>query len=198
MDFKLQLNRQLRFLNASCEAFDAGHLDEAIRIATCLRVLFHQTEASTSLLTHIEATNIKLLSTTVDPEPGTVFFIGMGILQLNGNAMEYVPALDDGPPINRLLPFEKWWNQTIMILDGHKIGRSDLVRDAANKDGGAHVAEKLTTRYIALSSSGSIGSFTSTYAGVENEQAIESAHLISLRQLGFEVLHSPELLKLVE
>jgi hypothetical protein len=85
-----------------------------------------------------------------------------------------------------------------MILDGHRISRSDLVRDAANKDGGAHVAEKLTARYRALSSSGSIGSFSSMNAGVDSEHLIENAHLISLRQLGFEVLNSPDLLRLTE
>jgi hypothetical protein len=107
MDFKLQLKKQLKFLNSSCEAFDAGDMEEAIRIATCIRVLFHQTRESISLITHLGGADIKLLSTTIDVEPGTVQFIGMGILQLNGNVMEYVPALDNGPPINRMLTFEK-------------------------------------------------------------------------------------------
>ena len=48
-----QLQTQVRFLERSCRAFDAGEHDEAIRIATILRVLLHDTEKSTSLLTHL-------------------------------------------------------------------------------------------------------------------------------------------------
>src|SRR6266545_3514326 len=45
-----QLQRQLGFLKRSCEDFDAGQHDEGLRIAVSLRVLFHDTSASTSLL----------------------------------------------------------------------------------------------------------------------------------------------------
>jgi len=63
-----QLQRQLGFLKRSCEDFDAGQHDEGLRIAVSLRVLFHDTSASTSLLTHLGIrTTVKVLTTF---EPG--------------------------------------------------------------------------------------------------------------------------------
>lgn len=44
------LRVQIRFLVASCKAFDAGETMEALRIATSLRVLLYQTSNSHSLL----------------------------------------------------------------------------------------------------------------------------------------------------
>jgi hypothetical protein len=55
IDFTGQLQRQLGFMENSARAYDAGHRDEAIRLATSLRVLFHQTPKSTSLLRHLGA-----------------------------------------------------------------------------------------------------------------------------------------------
>ena len=41
-----QLVRQLGFLRHSCELFDRGNQDEAIRIATCIRVLLHDAKSN--------------------------------------------------------------------------------------------------------------------------------------------------------
>lgn len=51
--FRRLLSSHVGFLKRSCWLFDQGHEDEALRIATSLRVLFHDTDASTSLLTHL-------------------------------------------------------------------------------------------------------------------------------------------------
>ena len=78
-DFKAHLFRQLGFLWRSCQAYDEGHIDEAVRIATVIRVLIHDTQASTSLLKHLDAENILLSSTVVthtDIKP--VFMSAMG------------------------------------------------------------------------------------------------------------------------
>jgi hypothetical protein len=47
------LEEQIRFLARSCSAFDAGAEDEGVRIATSLRILFHDTAISTSLVRHL-------------------------------------------------------------------------------------------------------------------------------------------------
>lgn len=51
--YKEQLARQINFLNRSCNEFDNGNHDEAIRMATTLRVLLHDTNNSKSLFTHL-------------------------------------------------------------------------------------------------------------------------------------------------
>ncbi|MBP2158270.1 MULTISPECIES: hypothetical protein [Asticcacaulis] len=48
-----QLDRQRKFLKNSARLYDEGYEDEAIRMATTLRVLLHDTSQSTSLLTHL-------------------------------------------------------------------------------------------------------------------------------------------------
>ena len=63
MDFCQQLRKQLRYLDTSCREYDAGNRDEAIRIATSLRVIFHATRTSISLLKHLKGDGVSLLST---------------------------------------------------------------------------------------------------------------------------------------
>lgn len=196
MDFKEHLKKQLGFLDRSCQSYDASFADEAVRIATVIRVLVHQTGASTSLLKHLNATTINLLSTTFEPSPQTGYFVGMGMMRVGDEKSEYFPQLVEGP-MNEFIPVSKWWNQVVMVLDAkHKITRKHIVLAAANKDGGAHVDEKLTDEYVALSAAGAVGTFVYETQGNREEAPIESAHLVSLRQMGYELLHSPKLVEL--
>lgn len=50
VDLKQQLQRQLSFLESSSLAYDNGAYEEALRMAVSLRVLFHDTNRSISLL----------------------------------------------------------------------------------------------------------------------------------------------------
>jgi len=68
-DFEAQLGKQRRFLKASCDRFDAGEHDEAVRIATTLRILLHDTKRSTSLLKHLGLKDeMRFVDTGVYPE----------------------------------------------------------------------------------------------------------------------------------
>ncbi|QVL45695.1 MAG: hypothetical protein KFB94_00780 [Methylophilaceae bacterium] len=196
VDFKEHLKKQLGFLDRSCQSYDAGFTDEAVRIATVIRVLIHQTRESTSLLEHLNATTINFLSTTFEPSAQTVSFVGMGMMRVGGGESEYFPQLGEGP-INEFIPFSKWWNQVVMVLDAkHRITRKNIVLAAANKDGGAHVDKKLTAEYVALAAAGAVGTFIYESQGQRDETEIEGAHLVSLRQMGYELLHSPMLVAL--
>ena len=55
VDFKDQLRRQIKFLETSCQSYDQGEVEEAVRIAVALRVLFHDSQTSRSLLRHMGA-----------------------------------------------------------------------------------------------------------------------------------------------
>ena len=52
-EFVEQLDKQLRDIETSARDYDAGNNASAIRIATCLREIFHQTAQSTPLLAHL-------------------------------------------------------------------------------------------------------------------------------------------------
>ena len=182
--FRLQLRRQLSFLDRSCASFDVGYRDEAVRIAVSIRVIVHDTKASTSLLSHLGATTIKLLS-TVRPLPSIKGVLGYdGLTVLSGQGT--IPWLDRAP-YQVEVPLQKWWAQVVYVVGPGPMTRKDLVLAAANKDGGAHVDAALTAEYESL--------FTmyQRVAADGGETPVTDVQLVGLRQLGFELLHSPEL-----
>jgi hypothetical protein len=87
-----------------------------------------------------------------------------------------------------------WWNQTVYISGKTRCSRKDLVLTAADKDGGAHVDAALTEYYKVLMTSGQLGFIRAGENGTF--QPIIDAHLGYLRQIGHEILNSPELLAL--
>jgi hypothetical protein len=199
MNFHAQLADQLDFIQASCERYDQGKVREGVRIATALRVLFHQTKSSTSLLTHLSATNIALLSTCDLAKPRQRFFPGMTKIQLDpaNKRMEWVPKLH--VDYERPVTFNTWWCREVVYLskpDSLQITRKDLVLGAANKDGGSHVDRALEPRYEKVLE----GLGWSMTVNPDNEPSEEvqckHGHLAALRQMGYEVLHSPRILAL--
>lgn len=207
VDFKLHLCRQLGFIELSCTSFDYGFHDEAIRIATVIRVLIHQTSKSTSLLTHLGATNVGILSTCIDivakfKDPNSLaygatprMFNGMGAFSLGQNAT-YAPKLGNSY-VQSFLTAHDWWNQVVFILDKNTwVTRKQVALAAANKDGGAHIDTKLTPNYGRLIESGDLGYLISTLENQEIVLPITGHHYVALRQMGYEILNSPDLIAL--
>jgi hypothetical protein len=198
IDFKAHLTRQLTFLWRSCEAYDKGHTDEAIRIATAIRVLIHDTPKSTSLLNHLGALGISLSSTVSGLDTSrSVFLSGMGRMTMTSTKTTWAPAVDCRA-IDKQLPLAEWWNQVVYILGKIRATRKSLVLAAANKDGGAHVDVSLTAEYETLMSTGQRGWFHYSPNNDQIFQPIMDAHLVYIRQIGFELLNSPELLSLAK
>jgi hypothetical protein len=158
-DFKAHLFRQLGFLWRSCQAYDEGHIDEAVRIATVIRVLIHDTQASTSLLKHLDAENILLSSTVVthtDIKP--VFMSAMGRTRITSTETTRKPNTDP-TALQIQLTVPEWWGQVVYIYGQVQATRKSLILGAANKDGGAHVDTKLNKEYEALMLGGVRGWF---------------------------------------
>src|SRR5687767_12887533 len=119
--FTLQLRMQLSFIRHSAALYDQGEHLEAIRIATSLRVLFHHTARSTSLLTHLGAQETPIVSSTRGPsQPGVNGFAG------TVNNFDGVSILNSWPPQPKLgrtsspprgLPAPEWWTQTVIVLN---------------------------------------------------------------------------------
>jgi hypothetical protein len=78
----------------------------------------------------------------------------------------------------------------VIVIEGKHISRRALILAAANKDGGAHVDSILPPEYESLKN----GFWTDDDTG----QLISSHHALCLRQLGFELLNSPELVDLTK
>lgn len=192
MDFIEQLRRHIGFLARSCASFDAGHTEEALRIAVTLRVLFHDTNNSTSLLTHLGLKSSALVLTTFVPgyrenKEDRTFSVSIPVF-LNGLGARSVPL--GSARRHEFITASKWWDE-IVAFTSDKVSRKDVVLAAANQDGGAHVdatpAKKTETM---------IRGFLTIKRLVEGkliEQRINNDHFPLLQQFGYEVLNSPEL-----
>lgn len=193
VDYKKQLERQLGFIRRSCSLYDQGFEDEAIRISTTIRVLMHDTPKSTSLLKHLDKKDINIFSQSSSIIlGGEVFFLNMGLIKSG----RFVANLSEGA-LQRRIPLDEWWNQTAFILDDTlKLSKRDIVLTAANKDGGAHVDSHVPPAYEALINFGNESSFT-TSMGIYDKEKIINAHFTALRQMGYELLNSPELIGIV-
>jgi hypothetical protein len=200
--YQRELKKQLGFLRRSCRLYDEGEVEEAIRIAVTIRTMIHDTNRSTSLLTHLNAKGIKLWSSVHrNVTEGTLSYHGMGMhtwwREGNRAGGSYGPSFDEGPGM-LLLPVSEWWNQIVYVFSRRpkedptggiqvtRLSRRDIVWTATNKDGGAHVDEKLTPAYEMLAKDGAVGSFR----WGEQIIPITKAHLVTLRQIGHEVLRS--------
>jgi hypothetical protein len=75
-EYRTHLGRQLEFLRQACGLYDNGYEDIAVKIAVAIRVLTHDTQNSTSLLSLLGAANTTLLSTSPQLVANTVFFGG--------------------------------------------------------------------------------------------------------------------------
>ena len=191
--FAEKMREQLRFLQRSCAAFDSGAEDEALRIATALRVIFHNTPKSTSLIAHLGLSDVKMLSSS----RGHGDYHDYLSFRIDFSSPEPVKTSPILGAQFRELPLSTWWaTESVFVHDGEKFSRKMIVLSAANKDGGAHVDSKLSAEYEALAKDGAVGSFVYQTQGQKVEAPIQDAHLVSLRQLGYELLHSSELVKL--
>ncbi len=210
--FRDQLTRNVGYLRRSCELFDQGHTDEGIRIATALRVLLHDTNRSKSLLSHLKVKDImRLNSSCHPPPPGVLMFEGMGVVEMEVSGHEVdrrlVPLLDQTAFKHIPVPIEQWWEMPVYVQNrlirtstgedevvSTHLTRKDIILAAANKDGGAHVDEKLEPNYERLAASGALGMYLDQITVGDGTLVtlppLEDAHLVYLRQMGYEVLNS--------
>ena len=202
---------QLRYIYRSCELFDQGYWDEAIRIGTHLRVILHPGGGNKkSLFQHLGVNrNIKLLSTVGSVSPYATMYQGMGGFEYDGTTgtSKFYPPLGD-TPFAYEMKFHEWYEQVVYILPPQVpsegpvppgladepslvLRRKDIILTAVNKDGGAHVDVELTPEYERLSAPGAVGVWVGWVEGGEDRTPITGAHFVCLRQMGYELLHSP-------
>lgn len=187
-----QLRRQLNFIRASCESFDRGEFVEGMRISVHLRTLFHDTRNSTSLLSHLNSKQIKILS-TVKPIDGCQYADPMIGFSNAGARQGLMPNcyLDFMRFEYYDLPVEKWWNQLIRKIGDNSLSRRNMVLTLANQDGGAHVDSEVDINYQYFNSHSKIIHIMSDGTEVAG---FNETSLIIMRQIGFEVLNSRELM----
>lgn len=189
-ELKQQLSDQMGFLRASAQAFDDGDVSEAKRLAVALRVLLHESKQSHSLLGQLGQLQRDFLDLSFPPvEPGNLLAFGSLIeivkpLNVPNAPARYMAPLDSAP--SRLLPFKQWWEAKVFQHpDGSTLSRKQLVLEAANKDGGAHVDPQLGETYARFSRENAMG----LHAGAGN-QPIHGATQTAIRQIAHETLRT--------
>ncbi|MCO6431029.1 MAG: hypothetical protein J5J00_09225 [Deltaproteobacteria bacterium] len=157
----------------------------------------HDTRNSTSLLTHLNANSINLLTTMAEPDPAMPFFHGTGMAREREDGSRYLVPNFYNAATEEFIPAPHWWEQVAFKLDnGHILTRKDVVLSAVNQDGGAHVDSSVKDTYASLASDGSGGTHSYITGGQQITQLSEDLHLVALRQFGYELQNSPELLSL--
>jgi hypothetical protein len=192
-DLLRHLREQVGFLRASCRAVDEGNIAEGRRIAVTLRLLLHDTAKSSSLLSQLGMKGNPFFGTAGEILPGQLL-TESSLLQLEicGGKGKYRAPLKDRPSFKfRWLNFDEWWSQPV-FLDNKKrrLSRRDLVLSVADQDGGAHVDAELNEVYGDLSRRHSVD-WKQVSFGKEEPVGPDVA-LLSLRQIGFEVLETLE------
>jgi len=202
--FKDHLARQLRFIERSCEVYDEGYADEAIQIAVRIRVVLHPGgKRSRSLLRHLHSGRIPLLTTSEGaPERKDILlYDGMTSFRASsdGNSVSsFAGPGEDNALYRDYIKADGWWKQVVLVAEGTRYSRRDMVLGVANQEGGAHVAPEPTAEHQKLMTSGLTWDLVEVSDGVETITPAADVRFKYVRQMAYELLNSPELLKLAE
>ena len=154
------LEEHVQFLLMSSDAFDKGFEGEAKRLAVSLRVLFHDTKTSKSLLAQLgRKETLNYIDSSMPFMEGNLLSEG-GLVAIisRDKGPGYLAFLDDCPIKSRIVSFEKWWLDPVFRdAKGSLLSRKDLILAMANQDGGAHVDPALNKTYAELSRENSMG-----------------------------------------
>lgn len=168
-ELEQHLLSQIGYLQRSIGDFDGGQVDEYRRLALTIRVLAHESRTSRSLLGQLGLRGeIRAYSPPVNPNNLMTEFTVAGT-RLTDVGIGYFPVLKSAAAISRLVSFDAWWTEAIIVdSERNELSRRDIVRAVADQDGGAHVDSDLDPVYHALAKLNSLG-WTFTSFGIDNE-----------------------------
>ncbi len=183
-----KLKQQMRFLKTSCDIFDQGNTEEAIRLSTTIRILAHDTKNSRSLLHQINKKKMKFYDTSSQYSPTNLLpHQGLCFIRMGPLGADVVARLSAPPPDRSIekIDFNQWW-EGIVISDSHRnvFCRKDLVLSAADKDGGAHIDPQIDEKYFNLASASTFGWI---YINANKKCFFNNPILQSIRQIAYEI-----------
>lgn len=182
-------NDQLSFIKLSAEQYDKGKENEARRIATSLRILFHEGPHSIPLIKQTGLIHNFLLwsSGSIYTPSNLLSSWVLLLLEINASGAYYKPRKLGKGDRDRtfFLKYEDWWNEIIFDDKKNVFTRKDIVRYVANQDGGAHVDMKLDEKYAELVKHNSLGWMDHMGNPVRNNPAYAA-----IRQIAEELLIS--------
>jgi hypothetical protein len=207
MSDREQLDECLKQVEAGCREYDAGDIGATPRIAGALRAIFHQEGAAGSLLSRLSGTYTKMASTVAKPPYPHGLYTPLTDITIElGASTHTVSSFGNAGGINppRLSPrlgrpdrfrhvqAPDWWkSEPAFLVDHSKVTRRDVVVWAASGQGPD--ASPLTPLLVKAKLTGLRGAVS---GGFHTLVPTSQAHAAAVRQIGHEVLNSPELLTL--
>jgi hypothetical protein len=185
-----ELNDQIALLVHACNSFDKGLEPIGKHIALSLRVLLHHHGQSQALLQQLGLRSKRFMDTAHDLNPKNLLTdCPLTVMRMgSGDRHLALCQVGGGPLGERWLPFEKWWNNSVIKDDkGRFFNRRDLILNVANTDGGGHVDPTLDEAYLDLSRNNSLG-----WVIVEGnvQKPFPPPVMACLRQIAHEVLET--------
>lgn len=190
LDFQEILLEHVQFLRSSCASFDVGFDGEAKRMAVSVRVLLHDTANSHSLFSQMGLKGIDFYNTAFELSPTNLIpHHGLIGIIMKDDGANYAAYLDNIPPeFIRWTKFSDWWNEIIFDnLKGSQLTRRDIVLGLANKEGGAHVDQKLNSAYETITRNSQFWTFESADGSKPLEGRMER---VTMRQISHEILRT--------
>jgi hypothetical protein len=182
------LKEQILRLNQQAIIYDSGDYSIAKDMAVKLRVIYHNTNNSKSLIRQLQFHKKDYLDTgeRFDPK-NLITFHGLLKISISNNNSELMPKLENSE--GRYVNFENWWNSKKVIVDKHKkaFTRRKIILEVANTDGGAHVDPDINIDYDELSRKNSIN----WEVGKEGDlHAINNPIFPTIRQIVYETIET--------
>jgi hypothetical protein len=186
-ELQLLLEEQIEFLECSASSYDNGFTGEIKRLAVSVRVLVHDTNKSKSLLTLLNIKYKGFVDTSIPfDENNLLSHSSLVLIGMTKTGSVPLPLLDECP-WKRTISFDSWWSGIVFVdKDRNEFSRKDVVLSLANKEGGAHVEEKLDKKYADLRKNNSLGWFDVTDDGIKIPSADEVP--ATMRQIAHELL----------
>jgi hypothetical protein len=189
----------LELIKCLSESYDTTRKEIlALSISTAIRVLVHDTNHSTSLLSHLNKKNVEFLSTSCPNKQEAVYLgivrrINLGVKDGVGGEAKYWPLCNEEyfpmPKNKKYLPFEIWWDKEVIFKSKKStLTRKDLILSVANKDGGAHFDNKVQKKYDDFRHSWSGGSTLIGISSGEKRGYDNIPTYPAIRQIAYELL----------
>ncbi len=156
-DIRKQLIISLQDLINDAKLYDSGNFHSINRSANTLRLLFHQTNQSVSLLSQLElGKKLRLVDySNFYPDDYEIFMSSVFTARFNKNILttdDYYNTFLFYPNDSNtgLLLFKEWWNGTVYKLGDTIFTRKSIVLISANQNGGSHFDPNLDTSFLNL------------------------------------------------
>jgi hypothetical protein len=190
------LEIQCSAIRASSEAYDAGEWWEALRLATAIYIVVHDSgKRTTSILTQLGIRGrLRFVASGFRYSPRNVLREThlLSTRVYGDGTAEYRPLLDGAAWPARSIQFGEWWEKELIFRDGQfSLTRKSLTFSLRNQEGGAHLDPTVTDpNYLRFAKE----QLTTPYVVAHGSppKPILGAELASMRQIAWELLKTLE------